>query len=136
MDVTSCNGEEEGWLPSFCCRLPADTECCYTTHEFPPTLEDIWDAIGELEAKIWSVIDLTSSFWQMPLASNSKHKTAFVTQTGAFQWTRMPFGLRNAPVSFQKLMSDWVELSGGFTPCRHLRPSSGREHTIVTYSVR
>ena len=27
-------------------------------------------------------------------------------------------------------------LSGGFTPCRHLRPSSGREHTIVTYSVR
>ena len=26
--------------------------------------------------------------------------------------------------------------SGGFTPCRHLRPSSGREHTIVTYSVR
>ena len=29
-----------------------------------------------------------------------------------------------------------VELSGGFTPCRHLRPSSGREHTIVTYSVR
>ena len=27
-------------------------------------------------------------------------------------------------------------LSGGVTPCRHLRPSSGREHTIVTYSVR
>ena len=27
-------------------------------------------------------------------------------------------------------------LCGGFTPCRHLRPSSGREHTIVTYSVR
>ena len=27
-------------------------------------------------------------------------------------------------------------LSGGFTPCRHLRPSSGREHTIVTYSVQ
>ena len=27
-------------------------------------------------------------------------------------------------------------LSGAFTPCRHLRPSSGREHTIVTYSVR
>ena len=29
-----------------------------------------------------------------------------------------------------------VESSGGFTPCRHLRPSSGREHTIVTYSVQ
>ena len=30
----------------------------------------------------------------------------------------------------------WVGLSGGFTPCRQLRPSSGREHTTVTYSVR
>ena len=30
----------------------------------------------------------------------------------------------------------WFGLNGGFTPCRHLRPSSGREHTIVTYSVR
>ena len=29
-----------------------------------------------------------------------------------------------------------LSLSGGFMPCRHLRPSSGREHTIVTYSVR
>ena len=27
-------------------------------------------------------------------------------------------------------------LSGGFTPCRHLRPPSGREHTVITYSVR
>ena len=33
-----------------------------------------------------------------------------------------------------KLQVGW--LSGGFTPCRHLRPSSGWEHTIVTYSVR
>ena len=32
------------------------------------------------------------------------------------------------------VMVGW--LSGGVTPCRHLRPSSGREHTIVTYSVR
>ena len=35
-----------------------------------------------------------------------------------------------------KALREKVELSGGFTPCRHLRPSSGREHTIVTYSVR
>ena len=73
---------------------------------FPlPRLEDIWDAIGESHAKIYSVIDLASGFWQMPVAQNSREKTSFVTQTGQFQWTRMPFGLRNAPISFQKLMS-------------------------------
>ena len=47
-------------------------------------------------------------------------------------------GLREARGSsydnFYSYTIGW--LSGGFTPCRHLRPSSGREHTIVTYSVR
>ena len=37
-------------------------------------------------------------------------------------------------LKFDLAQTDW--LSGGFTPCRHLRPSSGREHTNVTYSVR
>ena len=37
------------------------------------------------------------------------------------------------PVPARRQPRSW--LSGGFTPCRHLRPSSGREHTIVTYSV-
>ena len=38
---------------------------------------------------------------------------------------------------FVEACPNWrLRLSGGFTPCRHLRPSSGREHTIVTYSVR
>ena len=34
----------------------------------------------------------------------------------------------------QNMDVDW--LSGGFTPCRYPRPSSGREHTVISYSVR
>ena len=41
-------------------------------------------------------------------------------------------GILKERVAWERLRAGWVGLSGGFTPCRHLRPSSGREHTIVT----
>ena len=73
---------------------------------FPmPRLEDIWDAIGASNARVYSVIDLAGAFWQLPVHQDSQDKTAFVTQSGQYRWTRMPFGLRNAPISFQKLMT-------------------------------
>ena len=74
---------------------------------FPvPRLEDIWDAIGAKQAKIYSTIDLAGAFWQIPIHPESKDKTSFVTQGGQYSWRRMPFGLRNASVSFQKLIAE------------------------------
>jgi hypothetical protein len=45
-------------------------------------LDDMLDSIGEANAKYFSVIDMTSSFWQIPLEDSSKPKTAFVTHDG------------------------------------------------------
>ena len=74
---------------------------------FPmPRLEYIWDAIGATNATVYSVIDLAGAFWQLPVDQDSKEKTAFVVQSGQYQFNRMPFGLRNAPASFQKLIAD------------------------------
>ena len=55
---------------------------------------------------VFSTLDLQSGYWQLPVHSAHRPKTAFSTEPdmGLFQFTRMPFGLSNAPGSFQRLM--------------------------------
>ena len=73
---------------------------------FPlPRLDDMLDSIGEANAKYFSVIDMASSFWQIPLEDSSKPKTAFVTHNGLYQFRTLPFGLTNAAMSFQMVTS-------------------------------
>ena len=42
----------------------------------------------------------------MPLATSAICKTAFVTPQGKFEFTKLPFGLKNAPACFQRLMDN------------------------------
>lgn len=68
-------------------------------------LEDVIDAIGEANAKNFSVLDLASGFWQIPTDSLTKLKVAFKTHTGIYEWTCMPLGLRNARITSQMVMT-------------------------------
>ena len=67
-----------------------------------PFIEDILDTLST--AKYMSKIDLNKGFHQIPVRQEDKEKTAFCTPWGKFQFTRMPFGLRNGPAVFQRLM--------------------------------
>jgi hypothetical protein len=47
-----------------------------------------------------------SGYYQVPLSPEAQEKTAFVTPDGAFEFNRLPFGLSNAPATFQRLMDN------------------------------
>lgn len=78
-------------------------------HAHPlPRVDDIFDSLGN--SQYFSTLDLKSAYWQVPVAEKDRHKTAFVTQNGLYEFNRMPFGLANAPSTFQRAMD--LVLSG------------------------
>ena len=69
---------------------------------YMPRVEEVLEGVGQ--AKFISKLDLSKGYYQVQLAENSIQKTAFTSHRGVFEFTRMPFGVKNAPVCFQELM--------------------------------
>ncbi len=71
--------------------------------EFPiPRQSEILSALSG--ATVLSSLDALSGFTQLEMDRGDVEKTAFRTHKGLFQFKRMPFGLRNGPSIFQRIM--------------------------------
>ena len=73
-----------------------------------PRMDECIDSLGD--ANIFTTLDCNSGYWQIPVRPEDREKTTFTSHEGLYRFLRMPFGLRNAPATFQRFVD--ITLSG------------------------
>ena len=74
---------------------------------FPiPRMDDCIDKIGG--AKFVTKFHLLKGFWQVPLTERAKEVSAFAVPNGLYQYKVMPFGMKNSPATFQRLINQVI----------------------------
>ena len=90
------------------CLDPRNLNEAIKREHFPlPTIEEVTARMPN--AKVFSVLDAKSGFWQIPLDESSSLFCTFNTPHGRYKFKRLPFGIKSAPEVFQKHMKQLLE---------------------------
>ncbi len=91
---------------------------CTEASSYPlPNIRALLERIGHYQPDTFGVMDLTSGYHQAPMDEESKVLTAFICFCGVYQFTRLPFGPRQAPSYFQEMMAKVVLNGLIYTKC-------------------
>jgi hypothetical protein len=93
--------------PRFCIDYRRLNDKTIKDHYPLPNIQYIYRQVGH--SSWFSTVDLESGFWQLLVKPSDRAKTAFITPKGQYQFKRVPFGLCNAPSSFQRMMDHVIE---------------------------
>ena len=83
----------------FCCNFRSLNEITIEDAYPLPRIDKNLSRLGK--ARIYTVIDLAWTFWQIAVRSADRQKTALACELSLFEWRRMPFGMCNASATFQ-----------------------------------
>ncbi|UYV77254.1 K02A2.6-like [Cordylochernes scorpioides] len=67
-----------------------------------PYIQDMFDRLHN--AKYFTTLDIAWGYWHVEIHPDSVEKTAFITNDGHYEFLVMPFGLKNAPSTFQRII--------------------------------
>lgn len=77
-------------------------------------LPNIDDQVSKLAGKYYfTSLDMAQGYHQVPICPEDRHKTAFITPQGHYEYTRVPFGLANAPSVFMRLVDKIIQSING-----------------------
>ena len=74
-----------------------------------PNIKHVLDRLAKKKPKYFTILDLTSGYFQIPIHKDSRMYTAFRTAKGLFEWLRLPMGLKGAGSYFQTQMAKVFE---------------------------
>ena len=66
-----------------------------------PSISSVLDAVSQ--GRVFAKCDLVGGYWQISIRQSDRHKTAFCTHLGLYEFLRLPFGLKTTPNTFQRI---------------------------------
>ena len=106
--------KKEDIKPRWTCDY-RDLNACTVSDAFP--LPDITNNLQQLSgSSVFTTLDSAGAFHAIPVEEESRDVTAFVCPRGQFRYRRMPFGVKNGPATYSRLIETAVQkLPPGFT---------------------
>lgn len=108
--VTLVHKREDGRRTRLCVDMRQLNKLVIPESQPFPRAEDIIEKTVDCE--FFTVLDINSAFWSIPVRIEDREKLAFVTEENHYQWKVLPFGYRNAAPIFQRILSNIIKRRG------------------------